>query len=251
MKTIFLALFFFSSSAFPMKVMIDPGHGGVDTGAVRGTIRESDLVLKVATKLRDLLVDDAQMEVVLTRDSDRAVALPERLRKAEDAGADLFVSLHANATPDGRAKGIELFFQNSLPADEDALYLANLENQSERTEDDSIADVSRKNDVAAIVSDLNRQSRILSSLRFSQVLSTTLRPATDAHVTIKQAPLFVVSKAKMPSVLVEIGFITHASEAKRLESEAYQNDLAARLKDAIVRYQARMTDPSPRVPAAK
>lgn len=247
---LFVLLFALAPEAHALRVMIDPGHGGVDTGAVRGSLREADLVLKVATKLRDLLAKETDSSVVLTREDDRAVSLPDRMKKADEAAADLFVSLHANATPDGKARGVELFFQNSLPADEDALFLANLENQSLKTEDDSIAEVSRKGDVAAIVADLHRQSRILSSLRFSQTLAETVKPAAGAHVTIKQAPLFVVSKAKMPSVLVEIGFITHSGEAKRLASDEYQNELAAELKNAILRYRAQMIDPAPRVPSA-
>lgn len=239
---ILISILCFSSGAGAFRVVIDPGHGGIDAGAVRGSLRESDIVLKVATRLRDLLERESGTRATLTRETDRAVSLPERIQRADEAGADLFVSLHANASPEGKAKGIELFFQNTLAPDEDALFLANLENQAAAAEDESIADISRKGDVAAIVADLHRQSRILSSLGFSRILGRSMG-STGAHVAIKQAPLYVVSKTKMPSVLVELGFLSHKGEAKKLATADYQDLLAGNLKEAILRYRQKMHRP--------
>lgn len=232
------------ASAF--HVVIDPGHGGIDTGAVRNGLKESELVLIVAKKLRERLEGVPGLEVSMTRTSDLALSLPERVRKAEEARADLFVSLHANSAPDDKARGLEFFFQNSLPADEDAQFLANFENQSHANDDAGAVDESRAGDVGTIVEDLRRQSKMLASLKFSQTLAERWRGEGKAPA-IKQAPLYVVSRTRVPSVLVEIGFLTHPGESKKLASASYQNDLADRLRDAVVEYRSRMAPPSPRI----
>lgn len=244
MRTVFAAIVFLAvlpASAF--HVMIDPGHGGVDTGAVHGGLKESDLVLRVAKKLRERLAGVPGIEVSLTRAADLALSLPERVRKSDTAGADLFISLHANSAPDEKARGLEFFFQNSLPADEDAQFLAKVENQS-HGETDAAVDDSRAGDVNMIVEDLHRQSRQLASLNFSRALAR--RWSVDGKApAIKQAPLYVVSRARTPSVLVEIGFLTHPTESRKLATDSYQNELADRLRDAVVDYRAQVAAPTP------
>lgn len=217
--------------------MIDPGHGGTDTGAARGKLRESEIVLDVARELRDLLRSKPGVKVSLTRDEDVGLSLPERMRRAETVKADLFVSLHANAAPDNKARGVELFFQNSLPADEDALYLASLENQAHRASPDAPA----AGDLATVVDDLKRQARLRSSLRFSEILETSMKTeGARKNPAIKQAPLFVVSRAQMPSVLVELGFITHPEDSKRLKDPAHRKTLAKQIEEAIIQYRDRV-----------
>ncbi|MBX2987251.1 MAG: N-acetylmuramoyl-L-alanine amidase [Bdellovibrionaceae bacterium] len=221
-------------------VMIDPGHGGVDTGAVHAQLKEADLVLDLAFRLRDLLQKEPGLRVSLTRDQDHPLTLPERVKKADEQKADLLVSLHANAAPDSKARGLEFFFQNSLPPDEDALYLANLENQSvSGREGQSPGEISRRGDVAAIVEDLHRQSRMLSSLNFSEILAKQWKGEKGKAPSIKQAPFVVVSQASMPSVLVEVGFLTHPAEAKKLATLSYRDDLARKIRDALVDYRSR------------
>lgn len=243
---LFLALFP-ATNALAFKVTVDPGHGGIDGGAVRAGLREADLVLKVALRLKERLQSEPGLEIHMTRESDQALTLEERVKLAETEGSDLFISLHANAAPDERARGLEFFFQNSLPPDEDALFLANLENQSQNLSEDIDVDPTRRGDVAAIVEDLHRQSRILSSLDFTRRLSDAWKDQKRPPA-IKQAPFHVVSKTKMPSVLVEIGFLTHPSESKRLKTATYQDEIADRLKEAILEHR-RKTEPNT-VPAA-
>ena len=226
--------------------MLDPGHGGVDTGAVHSNIKEADLVLKVANKLKTLLETDPSFNVTMTRTQDKALSLPERVKYAETVKADLFVSLHANAASDQRARGVEFFFQNNLPPDEESLYLASQENQAllhtrEVTEGGSSAELSKKGDIAAIIEDLHRQSRITSSLRLTQTLTSVWENDTAAsQATIKQAPFYVISKTSMPSVLIEVGFLTNPREAKRLVSTDYQKDLAQKIYKALLSYKEKV-----------
>ncbi|MFV8249915.1 N-acetylmuramoyl-L-alanine amidase family protein [Bdellovibrio bacteriovorus] len=235
-----------SPPAFALHIMLDPGHGGVDTGAVYGGAKEAELVLKVAQKLQTLLAKDEKFKVTMTRTSDRNLSLPERVKMAEGSKADLFVSLHANAASDQRAKGVEFFFQNNLPPDEDALFLASQENQmvlnSRELHDISGGDeLSKKGDVAAIVEDLHRQNRLSSSLRLTQTLTQVWGTDNNAaQATIKQAPFYVISKTTMPSVLIEIGFLTNPREAKKLVSAEYQNDLAQKIYTALQSYKEKM-----------
>ncbi|UXR66185.1 N-acetylmuramoyl-L-alanine amidase [Bdellovibrio bacteriovorus] len=235
-----------SPAASALHVMLDPGHGGVDTGAVYSGAKEADLVLKVAQKLQTLLEKDSQFTVSMTRTSDRNLGLPERVKMAENSKVDLFVSLHANAAADQRAKGVEFFFQNNLPPDEDALFLASQENQMvlNRRELQEISggdELSKKGDVAAIVEDLQRQSRMTSSLRLTQTLTQVWeRDSSAAQATIKQAPFYVISKTSMPSVLIEIGFLTNPKEVKKLVSANYQSDLAQKIYNALQSYKEKM-----------
>lgn len=233
--TIMLLVLVSESHAF--HVVVDPGHGGTDTGAARGPLHESKIVLDVALELRELLQKRDGVRVTMTREGDVGLSLPERLKRAENAGADLFVSLHANAAPDSKARGVELFFQNSLPPDEDALYLASLENQTHRASPDA----PKGSDLATVVEDLHRQSRLRSSLKFSRLLDAAMTTeGARKGPAIKQAPLFVVSRASMPSVLVELGFITHPEDASRLRDPAHRRGLAAQIERAILEYRQTM-----------
>lgn len=243
------SLLLLSLPASALHIMIDPGHGGIDRGAVHGSAKESDLVLKVAQKVRNLLSKDSSFKVSMTRTKDQNLSLPARVKMAESVKADLFVSLHANAASDQRARGVEFFFQNNLPPDEESLYLASIENQMLTAKDsDAVSeeDLSRKGDVAAIIEDLGRQHRMMSSLKFSQTLTQTWATTESRRnpATIKQAPFYVISKTSMPSVLIEIGFLTNPREAKKLLQEDYQDDLAQKIYRALVTYKEKMDNPT-------
>lgn len=225
--------------------MLDPGHGGIDRGAVYGPAKEADLVLTVAEKLKTLLEKDPQFKVTLTRNLNKSLSLPQRVAMAEQVKADIFVSLHANAAADQRAKGVEFFFQNYLPPDEESLYLASQENQivtnGNEVLDIPVEDLSKKSDVTAIIEDLNRQHRIQSSLRLSQTLNTIwTNDAKSPQAVIKQAPFYVLSKTSMPSVLIEIGFLTNPTEAKKLLTAEYQKNLAQKIYSALLTYKEKI-----------
>jgi N-acetylmuramoyl-L-alanine amidase len=228
-----------------LEVMVDPGHGGFDAGTAHLGVKEKELVLKVAEYLKVLLESDPQFTTKMTRTADQHVSLKERVRKAESAQADLFISLHANSNPDSRVRGTELYFQNSLPPDEESLILADAENQIEDAAevrgDIKTDSPSKKSDVLAIVEDLSRQYRAKSSLKMTQLLSDGWKQSDElAKASIKQAPFYVVSKTTMPSVLIEVGFLTHPEEAKKLTSPKYQQEIAQKIYKAVVAYKEMM-----------
>lgn len=233
----------FSINTNALNITIDPGHGGTDRGAVRGNVEESQIVLNVAKKLNALLASDPNFQTNLTRETDKILSLAERVKIADSFGADLLVSLHANAAPDRRAQGIEVFFQNSLSPNED--YLSNEHNEpvNHPLKDQASSDLSRSGDVTAIVQDLYKQTRIKNSLALSEALQEVVKQ--DGPVSIKQAPFYVISKSNMPSVLIELGFLTHPKDIVRLNSEPYQGLLAKKIYSALVQYKEKIDSQEP------
>lgn len=231
----------------PLHIMVDPGHGGVDAGAVAGGLREADLVLKIAHQLEKKLLENPEFKVSLTRRADERVALHSRVRKAEMAQADLFLSLHANSNPDARVRGMEIYFQNHLPPDEETLLLAALENQKELLREsirNRSANLSKKNDVAMIVEDLRRSSRVRSSRRLSLELANNWDPLSTAEPatprTIRQAPFHVVSRISIPSVLMELGFMTNKKDREDLRNKDVQARIVENLYAGLLDYKKRM-----------
>lgn len=243
----FLLPILFAESSWALHVMVDPGHGGNDSGAFYQGLKESDVVLDVSQKLINLLESNPLFSVSTTRVTDQFVSLKDRVHQAELRGSQLFVSLHANSASDARAKGFEVYFQNSLPPDEETLYLANLENSMAENRKDLGAyneDSSSRGDVAAIVEDLKRQKRLSNSLKFSQSLDFTLdTTALVKKQTIKQAPFYVVSKTSMPSVLIEIGFLTNPKEAQLLGTADYRDLVAQNIYKALIHYKENLDNP--------
>ncbi|GIL17004.1 MAG: hypothetical protein BroJett040_07550 [Oligoflexia bacterium] len=244
--TLFFVLFssFVQASTQPLHVMIDPGHGGTDTGAVRGKAREAEIALKVGTYLKTLLEQDSNYQASLTRTTDKSLSLQERVELAEELKADLFLSIHANAASDRRARGVEFYFQNHLPADEETLFLAATENKvakSNALENQNTQDPTKKNDVLSIVEDLKRTHRMVSSHKLSKKLlmaweETNPEIKNNSNI-IRQAPFYVVSRANMPSVLIELGFLTNPKEADRLINPEYQKEIAQKIYRGLQKYK--------------
>ncbi len=219
-----------------LRVMIDPGHGGTDSGAVRGSARESDIALKVSYLLHQMLIGDFRFSSLLTRTTDVNLSLPERIKLTDKSQADILISIHANSATDRRAKGVEIYFQNHLPADEDSLFLANAENKMLKANTEMQTDnPSKRNDVLSILEDLKRNHRMNASHQLSQKISAAWNP--EANSAIHQAPFYVVSKANVPSVLVELGFITNPKEADKLLSAEYQKEIAQRIYKGLIDYK--------------
>lgn len=223
--------------------MIDPGHGGTDTGASRGPIKENEIALKVALDLAQILREDARFKISLTRTTDRKIPLPTRTQLAEDAHADLFLSIHLNSSTDPRAKGIEIYFQNQLPADEEAMYLVGREHEEESggataAPEKKSEPLSVATDLKRILEDLHRNHRIANSSEAAKILVAAMATGlSGGRHQIRQAPFQVVQNIEIPSVLVELGFITNAQEGPRLMREDYQKDLARALFDGLVKYK--------------
>jgi len=237
---VFLSFAFFSNHlvALPLKVVIDPGHGGSDAGAVYGSAKEAEISLKVAQHLKKILESSKAFSAVLTRTSDQNLSLQDRVQLAEKEKADLFLSIHANASTDQRARGVEFYFQNHLPADEESLYLANLENQMVSETSAKGQDLTKKGDVLAIVEDLKRQTKMRSSFVLSEkLLNSWTRTGEKNSNAIRQAPFYVISKTGIPSVLVELGFISNPKESLKLVQNQYQKEIAQKIYQGLIDYK--------------
>jgi N-acetylmuramoyl-L-alanine amidase len=231
-------------AAAPLHILVDPGHGGADSGAVRGSLKESVIALKVSKILAEMLKKDGRFTVTMTRETDRRLELDQRTQIAKDVKADVFLSIHLNTNSDPRVHGEEFYFQNQLPADEDMLYLANREN--ERQDDDATHandKLSSETDVRVILEDLGRNHRIRSSGDLSKVLFENWAVANGKKIasrSIRQAPFRVVSKVNIPSVLCELGFLSNPVEGPKLNEPNYQTALAKSLYDGLVKFKETM-----------
>jgi N-acetylmuramoyl-L-alanine amidase len=236
----FHALAFLISCSFAntLSVLIDPGHGGSDSGAVHGDAREAEIALKVGAFLHELLEKDPQFKSRMTRTGDQPLSLEERVAKI-DKETDVFVSIHANASTDRRVRGFEIYFQNHLPPDEDALFLAAQENKLAQVENKT-EDTAKSSDVASILDDLKRQNRIVNSFSLSKSLYSHWEPQKKDPNAIKQAPFHVVSKPAVPAVLVELGYVTNSNDAEKLVNNEYQKTLASRIHQGLRAFKEKM-----------
>ena len=209
-------------------VVVDPGHGGVDSGAVGPDgLLEKNVTLKVALIVKALLEKNLGVNVAITRNGDYYVSLEERTAMANNLGADLFVSIHANAAPRG-GWGFETYFLSAQASDDEARLTALMENYPQEYEG-MLGDISPKtlNDLEGILWDLTqtehlRESELLATF-IQDSLATTLK---NPNRGVKQAPFFVLAGATMPAVLVEIGFISNRSEGKHLADSKMQEKIA-------------------------
>jgi len=215
------------------KIVLDPGHGGKDPGAIgAGGLAEKDVVLSIAKKLALKLKNEMGIEVVLTRKDDRFVALEDRTALANAEDADLFLSLHMNASPNGEAKGIETYYLDNT-SDEAAIRLAARENAT-----------ARKNisDLQFILSDMTQSMKLEDSITLAHrvqgaVVSGMGRMMNDVRdLGVKKALFYVLVGARMPSVLVEMFFITNRVEGKALSLESYQDAMVEALFEGIQKY---------------
>lgn len=213
------------------RVVIDPGHGGKDPGAQYKGTQEKALVLdiarRVAAKLRKLL----GVQVLLTRNSDTYLDLEERTAFANTKDADIFVSIHANAAASHRLHGVETYFLN-LASDEESMRVAARENA---TTTRSISDLQ------VILNDLMLNSRINESNRLARsvhgsLLHSTRKKAKVNDLEVKQAPFYVLIGARMPAVLVEVGFITNPAEHRLLSRNSYRDAVAQGIAEGIANY---------------
>lgn len=222
----------------PSVIVLDPGHGGKDPGAVANGLREKDLNLQIAKRLRDYLKEQG-CRVRLTREDDRYLKLSERTALANQWGADVFVSVHINALPAGRhARGVEIYLM-ALPSDKDAMQLALIENKDLENGDSSgSASLSdrRTRMLLQILGDMQQNAKINESTGLAEAMFTRGRSGGLPMRRVAQAPFYVLRGAGMPSVLLELGFITEKSEAWKLRDSAYQDKLARNLAAGIVQY---------------
>jgi N-acetylmuramoyl-L-alanine amidase len=218
----------------PLTVVIDPGHGGKDPGAIgwKG-LQEKDVVLRVGKKLEAVLKKNTNYRILMTRNSDIFIPLEERTAIANAQKADLFVSIHANASFNRERNGIETYFLN-FTSDEEALNVAARENAATRKDLDDLQII--LNDLL-LTSKINESSLLAGCVQDSLFKGLTDRYPKVKNLGVKGGPFYVLIKAKMPSILVEISFITHKEEGKRLSDDSYLDLISSFIFDGLMRYQ--------------
>jgi N-acetylmuramoyl-L-alanine amidase len=221
------------------RVVIDAGHGGHDPGAQGNGVNESELTLDVATRLGKLLEKQPGVEVVMTRDTDVFVPLEERTAIANREGADLFLSIHANASRNPRAQGVETYFLN-FASNPEAEAVAARENSASARAMHSLPDIVK---AIALNNKLDESRDFADIVQHSMVKRLSTRNKQLRDLGVKQAPFVVLIGASMPSVLAEISFVTHRQEGQLLKSTAYRQQIAEALFDAVVRYQESLKRP--------
>jgi len=215
-------------------VVVDPGHGGHDVGAVsRRGIMEKNVNLGVAKELRRYLEKESDLKVVLTRDNDSYLELADRAEIANSSGGDLFLSLHCNSWFNDGAHGLETYFLS--PAQSDwAKSVEAAENQAGRP----TGPEGDPGDVEFIVWELVQNRFISSSSHLAETIQTDVtRDLGLPNRGVRQAGFRVLVGAYMPAVLIELGFLSHAQEEKRLGDSTYQRELARAIGDAILSYR--------------
>lgn len=233
---IFLCLIFFGitfHARAALRVTLDPGHGGEDEGAVYSGVVESKLVLAITEKLYKRLKHDKQFAVQILRHKEVAIELEDRVKKSNQFHSDLFVSIHANANPNPRANGIEFYIQNQLPVDQETLFLAHKEYDQEDSEQ-----ARPQGDVESILYDLKKSHKILKSYQVSSFMRKNWSNSQDK--LIRQGPFYVLSHNEIPAVLVEVGYLSHPQERKKLTQNDYQERLAKKIHFALKDYAKNM-----------
>lgn len=233
------------------RIVIDAGHGGHDPGTIgpRG-LQEKDLVLDVAQRLARLVRSELKAEVVMTRDSDVFIPLEERTAIANSKGADLFLSVHANSSPNRSARGIETYFLN---------FARNAHAEGVAARENAISAATLK-DLQGLVKAITLNSKIDESRDFASSVQESLVAGLRPHDPsvedrgVHTAPFYVLIGANMPSILAEIAFVSNPEEERKLRDDDYRDRIARSLLLGVTRYlealnrtQLRqLTDGSPR-----
>lgn len=223
------------------RIVLDPGHGGRDPGAVgpKG-LREKDVVLALAKRIKPRL-EARGYEVLMTRDSDVFVKLEDRARFANDNRADLFVSIHTNASKNRKVRGVETYFLG-IARDRHSSETAMLEN--------AVSDENALSDLEQILHSLMNQNNMWHSSILAETVQDSMynelngKFGTIRNLGVKQAPFYVLSKTAMPSVLVETSFISNSSEEKLLQRSDFRDTLSESITLGIVNYTKKVAKPA-------
>jgi len=212
-------------------VMLDPGHGGKDPGAVWGKIYEKDINLRMSRILGKILRDRG-LEVVYTRTKDVFLPLEERTALANSKDVDLFISIHVNAHKKHSVQGLEIYYLN-LAQSKNAIRVAARENA---------VSTKKISDLQVILSDLMLNSKIKESHNLAEIVLDKTLDYNKKHYSldnngVRRAPFYVLMGAKMPSILVELGYLTNAKERKRLQTYAYLKRIAWGIANGILAYK--------------
>ena len=232
-------------------IMIDPGHGGIDGGAISATkLLEKDIVLAVGKELGRQLAATGRYEVRMTRASDVFVSLDQRVKLSLSHGVDLFISLHADSlsaeTGAATIRGATIYTLSERASDEHARRMAEKENASDLVAGLSVADGEDDDQVKSILIDLMKRETANFSADFSNVLAGKMKQAVALSRVPQRAAAFkVLKQTHAPSVLIELGYLSHPDDEKLLSSPAWHKRAAASMTAAIEAYFARRTATSP------
>lgn len=223
-----------NDGSYPLRVVLDPGHGGIDPGAERGGVVEADLMLTFARELREVLIR-AGFEVILTRDSDEFVPLQSRATIARDVGADLFLSLHADVVAEGIATGATVYTLSETATDAASRSLAESHDRADLL---AGVDLAGHDDViAGVLMDLARVETAPRAQALAQHLVKGLEVGTGGHMhkhPLQSAGFSVLKAPDIPSVLIELGFMSSKRDLKNLTDPAWRLRAAAGIRDAVL-----------------
>ncbi len=213
-------------------IVLDPGHGGKDSGAVGiGGLKEKDVVLSIAKYTANILKEKG-FKVVMTRENDEFIPLLQRVKIANDAKADLFVSIHANASLDPSAKGMEVFFLNAT-SNQKALRIASVEND---------VPIEQMGTINKIIISLINQAKLKESAILAKDVNESIyslaKPQYPGLINrgIDQAPFYVLVGTNCPSILIETLFITNPNDSDYLKNSTYQEVLAKGIAMGLIKY---------------
>lgn len=217
-----------------LTVVLDPGHGGIDPGAERDGLKEADLMLAFARELKELLLRDGRFAVVMTREEDVFVPLETRVSVARAAGADVFLSFHADALAEGEAQGATIYTLSDAATDEASAALAERHDR-----DDLLAgvDLSAQDDVvASVLMDMARTETAPRIDRLALAIEAAIRAAKlRMHRHPRQEAGFSVLKSPdIPAVLLELGFLSSSRDMKRLSDTEWRAAMAGAVRQALV-----------------
>ncbi len=215
------------------RVVIDPGHGGKDPGCIgKSGLREKNIVLDVATRLKNILESKENLEVIMTRESDIYLDPESRTVIANQKQADLFISIHANANRSSKLSGIESFYLN-FSQDPSVIETAAQENATSTKNISAMKDI-----IERIVqnSKIVESKELAESIQNSLVKSLSQKYSNVRSLGVKGGPFWVLIGGEMPSVLVEISHLSNPTEEKRLQSPQYRQHVAQGIYEGIIEY---------------
>ena len=216
-------------------IAIDAGHGGRDPGAVgKNGTKEKDIVLSISKKLYNLLRKEKKIKPVLIRSGDKYISLRKRIEKARKYKADLFISIHADAARNRKAKGSSVYVLSQHGASSEAAkWLANKENSVDLVGGISIDD--KDNTLAQVILDMSQSATIEISLKASRIMLKKLKKISTLHSSKTEQAGFVVLKSPdIPSMLIETAYLSNPKEEKKLKTNKFQNTIAKAIRDGIL-----------------
>jgi len=213
------------------RIIIDPGHGGHDPGAMQGKLREKDITLDVAVRLKQILETELGYEVLMTRQEDTFVPLEQRTAFANSNSADLFVSVHVNSSRNKQARGVETYYLNFATTPE-AMEVAARENA---IAEKNMAELQKLTTAIALNSKIEESHDFAKSIQ-THLVSRLQKEYAANSLGVKQAPFYVLIGAQMPSILAEISFLSNQRESGLLATSRYRQSVAEGLARGVRLY---------------